>query len=189
MALLAGRLPYSNSRTVPTLTERTLPAEVAISFPFFQMRLCGIECDRDAYERMDIVAGRSQTLLLPIPVWMCSDSQNHYHFPFGLIRLHDAVRLPDVLEAEHARRLSLVTACLHVGRDRLQWYVRQGEARLPEHEAGEEGQVDAARHLRQRVEVGARRQAAQPPGQACTAAPAQHGEGIEDGAVADQVED
>ena len=46
-------------------------------------------------------------------------SQHDYHFPLGLIRLHDAVRLPDVLEAEHPRRLRLVTACLHVGRDSL----------------------------------------------------------------------
>ena len=30
IALLAGRPPYSNSRTVPTLTERTLPPVVAI---------------------------------------------------------------------------------------------------------------------------------------------------------------
>src|SRR5215467_5864223 len=28
-------------------------------------------------------------------------SQNHDHFPLGLIGFHDAVRLPDVLEAEH----------------------------------------------------------------------------------------
>src|SRR5215470_15321930 len=33
MALLAGRPAYSKSRTVPTLTERTLPVEVAIGFP------------------------------------------------------------------------------------------------------------------------------------------------------------
>jgi hypothetical protein len=63
-------------------------------------------------------------------------------------------------------------------------HIRQGEARLPEHEAAEEGQVDAARHLEQRVEVGDRSETAQPPGQARATAPAQHGEGIEDGAVA-----
>jgi hypothetical protein len=73
-------------------------------------------------------------------------------------------------------------------RDSLEGHVRQRETRLPEHEAAEEGQVDAARHLQQRVEVGDRREAAQPPGQARAAAPAQHGEGIEDSAVADQVE-
>src|SRR5262249_26526709 len=33
MALLAGRPRYSNSRTAPTLTERTFPTEVAIRFP------------------------------------------------------------------------------------------------------------------------------------------------------------
>jgi len=41
---------------------------------------------------------------------------------------------------------------------------------------------------KQRVKVGDRRQAAQPPGQAGAAAPAEHREGIEDGTVADQVE-
>jgi hypothetical protein len=29
---------------------------------------------------------------------------DHYHFPFGLVGLHDAVRLPNVLEAEHAAK-------------------------------------------------------------------------------------
>src|SRR3954454_9995400 len=38
------------------------------------------------------------------------------HSPLGLIGLHDMVRRLDVLEAEHARRLRLVTARLHVGR-------------------------------------------------------------------------
>src|SRR5262249_62320496 len=46
-------------------------------------------------------------------------SQNHDHFSLGLIRLHDTVRLPDVLEAEHAGRLRFVIDCLHVGRDGL----------------------------------------------------------------------
>ena len=63
-----------------------------------------------------------------------------------------------------------------------------GKPGVAEHEAAEERQVDAARHLQQRVEVGDRREAAQPAGQAGAAAAAKHGEGIEDGAVADQVE-
>ena len=32
---------------------------------------------------------------------------DHDHLPPGLVRLHDAVRFLDVLEAEHARRLRL----------------------------------------------------------------------------------
>ena len=113
---------------------------------------------------------------------------DHDHLSAGFIRLHDAVGLLDIFEAEHSCWLRPVTACLHIGRNTLQRNVRQGEARLPEHEAAEEGQVDTARHLQQRIEVGDRREAAQPTGQASASAPAQHGEGIEDGAVADQVE-
>src|SRR6478736_6015963 len=40
------------------------------------------------------------------------ESQNHDHLPVGLVGFHGAVRLPDVLEAEHARRLRAVTARL-----------------------------------------------------------------------------
>jgi hypothetical protein len=49
-------------------------------------------------------------------------------------------------------------------------------------------QVDAAGHLEERVEIGDWRQAAQPARQAGATTPAQHGEGIENGAVADEVE-
>jgi hypothetical protein len=76
----------------------------------------------------------------------------------------------------------------HLLRDLLQRYVGQRETRRAEHETAKEGEVDAARHLQQRVEVLDRRQPAQPTREAGAAAPAQHGEGIEDGAVADQVE-
>src|SRR5215831_5322109 len=89
----------------------------------------------------------SQGLVTRITLCLLNDgSQEHDHLPLGLIRLHDAVRLLDLLEAEHARRLRAVAARLHVGRDRLEGHVRQREARLAEYEAGEEGQVDAARH-------------------------------------------
>ena len=63
-------------------------------------------------------------------------------------------------------------AGLDVSCDRLKWYVRQREAWLAKHETAEEGEVDAARHLQERVEVGDRRKAAQPTGQTGAAAAA-----------------
>src|SRR5580692_5203188 len=46
----------------------------------------------------------------------------------------------------------------------------------------------SARHLQERIEVLDRREAAQPTREARATTPAQHGEGIEDGAVADKIE-
>jgi len=47
---------------------------------------------------------------------------------------------------------------------------------------------DAARHLQQRVEVGDRIEAAEPAGEARSAAAAQHRKGIQHDAVANQVQ-
>src|SRR5262249_34714383 len=94
----------------------------------------------------------------------------------------------DLLETKNAGRLRLEPARRHFLRDFLKWHVRQRESRLAEHEAAEEGQVNAARHLQERVEVLDRREAAQPAREARAPAPAQHADGIEDGAIADKIE-
>src|SRR5262245_32530574 len=98
------------------------------------------------------------------------------------------MRLPNVFEAEHSGRLRLVAACRHPSHDGLQRNVGKRELRSAEDEAAEEGEVDAACHLQKRVEVGDRRETTQPASQAGATTPAEHPEGIEDGAVADQVE-
>src|SRR5262245_27030430 len=66
------------------------------------------------------------------------------HLTAGLVRLHDAMGLADLVEAEDAGRLRLQSAGRHVLGDLLQRDVGEREARLAECEAGEEGEVDAA---------------------------------------------
>src|SRR5262245_44529350 len=96
--------------------------------------------------------------------------------------------LADLLEAEHPAWLRLETPGGHLFGNLLEGHIGQWKLRSPEDETAEEGQVDAAGHLQERVEIGNRRQAAEPSGQAGATTPAQHGEGIEDRAVADEVE-
>jgi hypothetical protein len=110
------------------------------------------------------------------------------HFPVGLVGLHDAMSLTDFVEAKDPRRLGVEPASRNVLGDFLKRDVREREARCAEHEAAEEGQIDAARHLQERVEVGDGIEATEPSGKAGTAAAAKHGEGIEHDAVADQIE-
>src|SRR5947209_16435148 len=94
----------------------------------------------------------------------------------------------DLVEAEDPDRLDVEPAGRCVFRYLMKRHVRQREARRPEHEAAEESQIDAARHLQQRVEVGNRIETAEPAGKTGTAPPAKHGEGVEHDAVAYQVE-
>src|SRR5438034_8986934 len=110
------------------------------------------------------------------------------HLSAGLIGLHDAMRFADLLEAKHAGRLCLEPARRHLARDFLQRHVGQWETWCAEHKTAEEREVNAAGHLQQRVEVLDRRESPQPTCEARTAAAAQQGEGIEDGAVADKIE-
>src|SRR5260370_3788871 len=114
--------------------------------------------------------------------------EDHHHLSCGLVGLHHAMRLADLLEAEYTRRLCPEAARRHLPPDVLEQHIRQRATRRAEHEAAEERQVDAARHLQQRIEVGDRCAAAQPTGQAGAATPAQHGEGIENRAVAHEVQ-
>src|SRR5262245_55517085 len=97
------------------------------------------------------------------------------------------MRLPNVLKAEHSGWFRLIAARSHLFGDGLKRNVREGKLRRAEHETAEEGKVDAARHLQERVEVGDRIEAAQPTSQTCATTPAQHPEGIKDGAVTDEV--
>ena len=87
-----------------------------------------------------------------------------------------------VLEAERRSALELrvermiEAARRHVLGDPLEGDVGEREAGGPEDEAAEEGQVDPARHLQERVEVGDRREAPQPAGEAGPSAPAERPE-------------
>src|SRR5437870_12708954 len=83
--------------------------------------------------------------------------------PAGLIRLHDAMRFADLLEAKHAGRLGLEPARRHLLRNFLQRHVGQREARRAEHKTTEEREVDTTRHLQQRVEVLDRREPPRQP--------------------------
>src|SRR6476620_5201997 len=77
--------------------------------------------------------------------------QKHHHLPAGLTGVHDAMRFADVLKAEHAAWLGLELARRNLLRDVLQRHVREWETRLTEHEAAEESEIDAARHLQERM--------------------------------------
>src|SRR3989442_1755821 len=94
------------------------------------------------------------------------------------------MRFADLLEAKHARRASRCPTC-RCRKLRNKW---RREARRAEHKTTEEREVDTTRHLQQRVEVLDRRESPQPTCEARAAASAQHGKGIEDGAVADKIE-
>src|SRR5262245_6890790 len=113
---------------------------------------------------------------------------HHDHLSIGLIRLHDAMRLADLLEPEDARRLDIEPAGRSVRSNLLKRHIRERKAWSAEHEAAEESQIDTARHLQQRVEVGNWIEAAEPAGKTGTAATAKHGERVERDAVAHQVE-
>jgi len=74
-----------------------------------------------------------------------------------------------------------------VFRNLLQRHIRERETRCSKHEAAEEGQADATRHLQQRVEIRDRIEPAEPAGQTGPAAAAKHGEGIEHDRVTHEV--
>src|SRR5262249_45100722 len=94
----------------------------------------------------------------------------------------------DFLEAEHPGRLGLILASSHSIYDLLERNIRHGEFRRAENEAAEETEVNSTWHLQQRVEGSDRSKAAQKSGQADTAAAPNHGHGVEEGAIADEVE-
>src|SRR5262245_14592962 len=80
-------------------------------------------------------------------------SEDHNHFSAGFVLLHDAMSVTDFVEAEDSDWLDVEPTSRGVGGDLLKRHVREREARRTEDEAAEEGQMNAARHLQQRVEV------------------------------------
>ena len=88
---------------------------------------------------------------------------NNDHFAVCLVRFHHAVGFTNVLELEHTGRLGFEPAFRHVVGDVLKWDIRQGKAWRAEDEAPEEGEIHAACHLQEWVEVLDRVEATQPP--------------------------
>src|SRR5262245_6329607 len=94
----------------------------------------------------------------------------HDHLSAGFVCLHYAVSFLDLIEAEGSDRLDVEPTGRGISGDLLKRHVREREARRAENEAAEEGQVDAARHLQQRVEVGDGIETAEPAGETGAAA-------------------
>src|SRR5262245_13637167 len=121
----------------------------------------------------------------------CSDrydrSDDNYHLSAGLIRFHYSVSFLDFVKAENSYRFGIESTSSDVLSNPLKRDVREREARRAEHETSEERQVDAARHLQQRIEIWDRFETAQPPGEAGAAAAAKHCERVEHDGVPHQV--
>src|SRR5262249_41396002 len=113
---------------------------------------------------------------------------NDNHFAASLVFFHGAVSFADLVEPEDPGRLDVEPTRRSVRSNLLPRPVREGKARSAEQEAAEERQIDAARHLQQRVEVGNWIEAAEPAGKTGTAAAAKHGKRVEHDAVTHQVE-
>src|SRR5262245_55499057 len=141
----------------------------------------------NAPKRSDVASDLSTTPPCAANSTITVSLETYHKLPARLIGFHHSMRFPDVLEAEHSGWLRLIAACRHLFGDGLKRNVREGKLRRAEHEAAEESQIDAACHLQERVEVGDRCETAQPAGQAGATTPAEHPEGIKDGAVADEV--
>src|SRR5262249_11419687 len=87
---------------------------------------------------------------------------NDDHLSSSLVRLHDAVSFTDFIEAEDPGRLDVQPTRSGVGCDLLKRNVREREAWGSEDETAKKREIDAARHLEQRIEVGDRIETAQP---------------------------
>src|SRR5882724_4092598 len=74
-------------------------------------------------------------------------SETYDKFSVRLIGFHNSMRFPDVLKAEHSGWFRLIAACRHFFGNGLKRNVREGKPRRAEHEAAEEGQIDATCHL------------------------------------------
>src|SRR5262245_14931996 len=89
-------------------------------------------------------------------------SETYDKLPDRLIGLHQPMRLPNVLKAKHSGWLRLIAACRHLFGNGLKRNVREGKLWRAEHEAAEEGKVDATCHLQEWVEIGDRIETTQP---------------------------
>src|SRR4029077_13238743 len=96
--------------------------------------------------------------------------------------------LANFIEAEDPRRLDVKPSSSGVLGDLLERYIRQREAGSSKRKTRKKSQIDAARHLLQRIKVGERTTAAEPAGKTSTATSAEHGQRVKHDAVADQVE-
>src|SRR5205085_12114881 len=90
--------------------------------------------------------------------------------------------------SRNAGWLRLVTARGDLIGDALQRNVGERKTGGSKHETAKEGQIDTARHLQKRVEIGDRSKAAEPASKASTTTAAEHVERIKNGAVPDEVE-
>ena len=115
--------------------------------------------------------------------------QYDHHLPASFTGFHDAVGFPDVVEGKDAGRSGVELAVLHLFGDVAQWYVRQRETGCAEYKAAEKSQMHAAGHPQKWIEVRYGCESTQPACQARAPAAAQHIQGVEDRAVAHQVED
>src|SRR5262245_48752886 len=95
----------------------------------------------------------------------------------------------NLLKAEYSGWLRLVAAGRHLFGDGLKRNVRERETRRAKHEAAEKRQINSAAHLQEGVEIGDGVETTEPAGQAGATTPAQHREGIENGAVAHEIKD
>jgi hypothetical protein len=97
------------------------------------------------------------------------------------------MRLADLLKLKDARWFRLVMPGGYCIGDALQRDIRERKAEGSKHEAAEEGQIDAARHLQKRVEIADRGEATGPAGKTSATTTAKHVQGIKNCAVADEV--
>src|SRR5258708_10163535 len=117
-----------------------------------------------------------------------SDSVDNDHLSAGLVRFHHTMGFANFVETKHSGRLRVESAGGNVFGDLLKRHVGKWKTRRAEHETAEERQVDTARHLEERVEIDNRIEPAQPARETGAAPSPQHCEGVEHGAVTDEVE-
>src|ERR1700688_176871 len=128
---------------------------------------------------------------LHLDSWMSclnSDSVDDNHLSAGLVRFHHPMGFANVVETKHSGRFRFEPPGSNVFSDLLKRHVGKWKTRRAEHETAEERQVHTARHLQKRVEIDNRIEAAQPARKTRATTSSQHGEGIKNGAVADEVE-
>src|SRR5258708_24956947 len=101
----------------------------------------------------------------PPPGFLFFRSNRDDDLAVGVIALQQAMGLDDLFKAEHARGSGEIVARFHAIDDGLQRHVVDRKSRHAEYKTAEEAEVDSARHLAERIEVGDRRAAAEKPGE------------------------
>jgi hypothetical protein len=98
------------------------------------------------------------------------------------------MRFPNVFKAKYSGWFCFTATGGHLIGDGLERNIGQRKPRIAEHKTAKEAEVDTARHLQQRVEVGHRIKPSQKARQAGAPTPSKHREGIQNCAVADEIE-